>query len=624
MKYIEGSRDVATTRSSFLSSSLFLFLITYCFIFQQPHVAYSIMPTNPATTATETFTHHRTRHSGSSPHYSQTCPKQCSCSHLAIDCHDRELNGIEVLPNITQLAFAYVNTSTISLETLRNATSLINVTWVNSGIEQLGPETFSSLKKLQVLDLSRNKLHAMHWRCFHPLPELKLLNLSHNKLQDLPENIFEGLEELEELSLSHNELHVIPFQMFASLKRLQLLDLSYNTIALLPDDSFLPNQNIINLFLQGNLLTDLSSHSFSGLSNLKTLDLSNNSLRILPRNLFGGLKNLRYLNLGKNSITELSNNSLHGLNKVSSLNLSENPLSVLPSKLLSPCSNLETLIISGTLLQAVQDISLRGLSLLKTLTISNNDNLREIYDYSLTHCPNLEYIDFSGNNLTKIPQSLSTLPKIKILKLGNNPWYCDCRMLWFLKWSKNFSFAHNDLHCTSPYTNGKLDMFVTLRGLNCKATQLVSTTPPLLYQLGTDALLECSFTGSPSPSITWVTPTSLAFHWNPNPVLPHQFSSHPDAHYSNLMPLRSDNNARIKVLENGTLYIQNILRSDCGIYTCFASNPTANATAQVTLRVDPITIYNIKIVSILVGAASALAFLFATLLVQFIRYLYQR
>ncbi|PSN37673.1 hypothetical protein C0J52_05613 [Blattella germanica] len=651
MRHIQGSRDVAanaSTRPSFLSSSLFLLLIICCFFFQQPHVAYSIMSTdyntansNPATmtfgdATTVLYPHHRTRHSGSSSHYSQSCPDQCTCLHdhhtsaassfLLMNCHDREFNGIEIPSNITELTFITVNITTLSPIILKNATLLINVTWQNSNIEQIEQESFTSLKKLEKLDLSRNKLQAVHWKTFHPLTELKMLNLSHNKFHDLPEYIFEGLEKLEELSLSYNELHVITFQVFAPLKVIHLLDLSYNTIALLPDDFFLPNQNIVHLFLQGNLLTSLQSESFAGLIHLNTLDLSNNTLRNLPRNLFLGLKNLQYLNLGRNYLKELSSNSFQGLDKLTWLNLSDNALQCLPTKLFKPCSNLETLIITNTQLEMMIDADLNGLTKLKTLIINNNAFLREIDDYTLVHCPNLQYIDFSGNNLTKLPHSLSTLANVQNLKLGSNPWSCDCRMLWFLKWSKNLTFTQNELQCASPsYINAKRsNMLLTLRGLNCKATQLVNTTPPQLYELGTDALLECTFIGSPTPSITWITPTNLVFHWNPNPNIPDGFSKHPYAHYSNLSIISGDDNARVKVLENGTLYIQNILRSDCGEYTCFASNPTANVTAHVTLRVDPITIYHIKIISILVGAASAVAFLCATLFVQLLRYLYHR
>jgi hypothetical protein len=106
--------------------------------------------------------------------------------------------------------------------------------------------------------------------------------------------------------------------------------------------------------------------------------------------------------------------------------------------------------------------------------------------------------------------------------------------------------------------------------------------------------------------------------------MPDEFSKHPHAHYLNKTVISAEDNARLQVLDNGTLYIHNVLRSDCGRYTCFATNPSANVTAYVVLNVDPVTIYHIKIISILVGAASAVAFLFATLLAQLLKYVYHR
>lgn len=646
MRAYQRSRDVAataSTRPTILSASLLLFLTTFCSIIQQPHAAYSVMPTadfNTANTSLATadttvlYPHHRTRHSGSFSHSPQPCPQQCNCLHdqssspafLAINCHERDFTGIEIPVNVTHLSFVGVSVVTLNTATFGNATLLKNITWQNSGIVQLEQDTFEKLKSLNLLDLSKNTLHTVHGKTFHPLSELKLLNLSHNMLHDLPENIFEGLEKLEELSLSYNEFHVIPFQVFAPLKLLKLLDLSYNTIALIPNDFFLQNQLMIFLFLQGNHLTALSSQSFAGMHNLTVLDLSNNTLNHLPRNLFSGLRSLQYLNLGKNLLNELSSNSFYGLNQLVWLNLSVNPLHCLPKKLFSPCSNMETLIIANTQMKMLLYTDLNGLVNLKTLIIKNNMYLREIDDYTLIQCPKLQYIDLSGNNLTKLPQSLSTLTHVQKLYLVSNPWTCDCRMLWFLHWSKNLTLVQSELLCASPsYIDAKRsNMLHTLRGLNCKATQLVSSTPALLYGLGSDALLECSFDGSPSPSITWITPTNLILHWNPNPTIPDEFSNHPYAHYSNLTVISVEDSSRVQVLENGTLYIRNILRSDCGRYTCLGTNPMANVTTYVLLRIDPTTIYNIKIVSILVGAASAIAFLCATLFIQLLQYLYHR
>jgi hypothetical protein len=81
---------------------------------------------------------------------------------------------------------------------------------------------------------------------------------------------------------------------------------------------------------------------------------------------------------------------------------------------------------------------------------------------------------------------------------------------------------------------------------------------------------------------------------------------------------------RVEILENGTLHISPVLRVDCGVYTCMASNPLSNVTTHVVLNIDPVLIYNIKMNTLLVGVLSAVAFLSLTLIVQFIRYLCAR
>lgn len=78
-------------------------------------------------------------------------------------------------------------------------------------------------------------------------------------------------------------------------------------------------------------------------------------------------------------------------------------------------------------------------------------------------------------------------------------------------------------------------------------------------------------------------------------------------------------NSRVQILENGTLLVQNVSRSDCGKYMCIASNPVSNVTEEVFLHLDVATYENIKIMSILVGLQCAGGFLFLTLLFQAVR-----
>nr|CAD7439061.1 unnamed protein product [Timema bartmani]CAD7454324.1 unnamed protein product [Timema tahoe] len=57
--------------------------------------------------------------------------------------------------------------------------------------------------------------------------------------------------------------------------------------------------------------------------------------------------------------------------------------------------------------------------------------------------------------------------------MENNPWACDCRMLWFVEWSRKLNLTPSALHCGSnnPREHARHNnMLLTLRSLNCKPT----------------------------------------------------------------------------------------------------------------------------------------------------------
>lgn len=137
------------------------------------------------------------------------------------------------------------------------------------------------------------------------------------------------------------------------------------------------------------------------------------------------------------------------------------------------------------------------------------------------------------------------------------------------------------------------------------------------------ALLECRYLANPLPSITWITPERHVFHWNPEPAIEDIFHKHPPSHDANGYPLRG-NPPRILVLENGTLFIQNVSRNDCGKYICLATNPVSNVTDQVYLHLDTTNYEQIKIISVFVGIQAAAAFLILTLIVQLVRWILRK
>lgn len=515
-----------------------------------------------------------------------------------------------------------VQAAAIPVSALEASIGLQNLVWTSSGIENVESGVFRTTLHLERLDLGDNRLSELPSDVFHPLHQLQYLNLTGNRLHALPQLLFDGLNHLREIRLAANLLSVLPYQAFAPARELLRLDLSSNLLVSLPDHSFQPNQQLQELRLAGNRLTKLPSRLFSGLTQLKVLDLAKNEIDTLPRGLFSDLTTLEHLDLENNPIARLADTAFQGLANLRWLSLSHLPISSLPAGVWRSTRKLRTLLLSETKLENLRNENLAGLNDLETLEIRNSP-LREIGQLTLNETPSLRRIDLRNNDLTFLPANVASLPLLNELQLQGNPWACDCRMFWFVKWAESRTHLQaafqSGLKCGHK-VGGTVDTLQTLRYLKCSPPILVRATNTQQYRLLSSVLLECEFSGNPAPSLTWVTPNGLVLHWMPDPAFPDAFVEHPSVHkWLSNQPIIDDR--RIRVLENGSLYITMLLRQDVGKYKCTAVNPIANETIYVTLHMDPVTLHNIKIFSIIVGAISAAAFLLLTLLLQLLRYL---
>lgn len=536
----------------------------------------------------------------------EACPSGCTCNITTTLC-----DGVAV-PQY-RLSREYL---------LANATNVKQIVWTNSKVNSLEVGLFEGIYNLEYIDLSRNEIgKRTEPGLFAHLSRLKYLNISHNFIEDIPRSTFFDLVNLEILDVSHNQLRVIPFQLFGPMSNLQYLDISHNKIATFLDYYFSLNRQLKVLFLNNNSLVKITSNALVNLKELEKLDISSNKLDYIPKNLFDDFEKLLELNLRDNQFEHISQDVFKNLKKLKLLNMSVNRLKVLPSMLFQHNENIRTIYLDDTELTVIQNTNFKGLSTLEKLIIRNNSFLHEIETFVFQDTPALNYLDLSSNALVTLPQSLKHLDKLRDLILNNNPWSCDCRMAWFASWAESRKdIIKSELSCPLTYPN---DMLRILNHTNCKPPLLVSSSPVTLYRLQSDALLSCKFEGNPPPSITWITPTSMVFHWNPDPLVPDIFHKHGIAHDQYYKPI--DNfKSRVKVLEDGSLFIQDIHREDCGTYLCFATNPTANFTAEVVLNIDPMGMYEIKIYSLLCGAICAVAFLGLTLLVQALRYIIYR
>lgn len=557
--------------------------------------------------------------------YHGPCPASCLCSEedvLQLECRNSTTSALFLPSQAASISYHFMTHDDFHRPVIVRATSIVKLAWQNSQLTDITSELFSNLQSLAHLDLSQNLIANIDEAALQNLSSLKTLNLSNNALAFLPHGLFLFNHYLTELYLDGNFLQSVPFHTLAPLKDLNILDLSLNRINEIQDDIFVLNRKINSIHLQSNLISRLSTRTFAYLYDLKSLNLVNNSLTELPRNLFKDLTKLQYLNLASNSLHRLLPDAYKGLTQLRWLNMSDNPLNVLPAGLFQFSPLLETLGVDSTDIELVDEHLLDRLKNLNSLSMKNNVHLEVLEDNLFTDVKKLKAIDLSRNNLTTLPNSLQTLQNLTSLDISENPWMCDCRIAWFPSWlevNRNMRLETRNLRCASTLFSLRGLTFVpTLRGLDCKPPNLIFTNPAEMYILKSTALLQCIYSGYPPPSITWVTPTGLTFHWNPNPALPDEFSKHPTSHNPDMTPINYQP-PRVHVTENGSLLVVNITRADAGLYTCLAANPMANDTSYIRVMIDPVTMQEEKLISIAVGIATAAFFLGFSLLINLLR-----
>ncbi|XP_057655817.1 uncharacterized protein LOC130893605 [Diorhabda carinulata] len=530
-----------------------------------------------------------------------------------LQCRNRTMENLYIGTDVVYLDLEYVIGGSLDVKNIRH------LRWVFSSLTVINNVVINP-ENLITLDLSFNNITVLENYQFHNYTHLTRANLSHNIIDYLPRDVFKSHIKLEVLCLSHNNLKAIPFQAFSFIESLKELDLSHNKLVTFLDHFFKFNKYIEVLLLNNNNLTKITSNSFADLTDLKRLDLSHNSLTFISRGLFDSLSHLQYLNLASNPLMNMASGTFRGLSNLRILNLSDNRLTQLTFGLLHFSPLLSSISIDNTLIEVIHNTELLGVPKLNILTLKRNKKLKFIETYVFADTPVLSELDISGCNLTFLPQSIANLTYLTKLNISDNPWACDCRMFWFARWAaiKKGNVLMSDLTCgPDAYPD---DMLPTLDHLNCTSPTIIHKTPTRLYRLKSDALLECRYAANPPPSITWVTPRREVYHWNPDPSIPDTFYKHPHAHDQLMTPLRIIP-PRIQVLDNGTLWIKNVTREDCGRYTCYASNPIANQTDDVLLHIDPADWNRVRVISLIVGTQSAGGFLGLTLFIQFLRYL---
>ncbi|XP_024116963.1 peroxidasin isoform X4 [Oryzias melastigma] len=295
------------------------------------------------------------------------------------------------------------------------------------------------------------------------------------------------------------------------------------------------------LDLRFNKIKDLQPGSFSRLKNLNTLLLNNNQIRRIPRGAFEDLENLKYLRLDSNALN--CNCELLWLADL--------------LKLYAESGNAQAAATCD------HPSRLQGRSVATLTAEELNCEVPRI-----TSEP--QDVDVTSGNTVYFTCRAEGNPKPQIIWLRNNN-ALNMRDDSRLNLLEDGTLMIQDTRetdqgvyqCMARNVAGEVKTSqVTLRYFGAPTRPSFVIQPQNTEVLvGESVTLECSATGQPQPRVSWTK--------------------------GDRTPLPND--PRITITTSGGLYIQNVLQTDGGQYTCFASNnvDTIHATAFIIVQATP-------------------------------------
>ncbi|XP_062196238.1 probable LRR receptor-like serine/threonine-protein kinase At2g24230 [Phragmites australis] len=282
--------------------------------------------------------------------------------------------------------------------------SLLALNLSGNAISGALPNNVGNFARLQALDVSHNAFTGALPQALGSLAGLQVLNASHNQFQgQVPGAVVTGCRSLVAMDLSGNALNG-DLPDLSPLRLLAYLNLSGNRLG----------GSVIGAFQEQLRVIDLSNNRFSGLnfssgyagSSLMYLDLSGNEL-LGEFTIAGRFRNLRHVNLAHNPL--FNGNLLLSVGEISELeyvNFSSTGLhGHIPTEFSSRLVGLKVLDLSqNNISGVVPDLSSLQL---RVLDLSVNNLTGEIPVALVKKLASMERFNFSYNNLTVCASELS-------------------------------------------------------------------------------------------------------------------------------------------------------------------------------------------------------------------------
>ncbi|XP_078596939.1 uncharacterized protein LOC144873447 [Branchiostoma floridae x Branchiostoma japonicum] len=351
--------------------------------------------------------------------------------------------SLETLPNmafnglsaLTHLDMRHNHISYLPLGVFEGLSSLDHIDLSNN---QLDTSEAQLPQTLDYLDLSQNNFNndVSSWhlrRCFNPISVnfegvklVRYLNMSYNKLVFVDIACFPG--SVVVLDLQHNGIYQfrgIGINVVFAIPSLRYLDLSHNDIKSSWPDVRIPKTTLETLKMDNNAINGVNWGNTGGLVRLETLTLSHNHIRIIGRGDFQMLVQLTHLDLSHNEINTVRPSAFRGLSRLQILDLSNNQIQNITMTTFEDLGNLTHLNLAAN----------------RIAVIGN----------AFQHLFGLKNLNLSSNRLSVFNQTTlgPVIQRLENLDVANNPFLCDCNLLWFVEWAQARDYTVANWH--NPY-----------------------------------------------------------------------------------------------------------------------------------------------------------------------------
>ena len=327
------------------------------------------------------------------------------------------------MPDLLNVAFGL--SLSLNLSTL-NLSYSYRINSISSDL--FDPLVNFNLRQLILLKVIKST--SLKANTFTSLRRLLILDLGQSVLTFIEENAFKGLDYLQVLYLGKSTF-VFPWMPSNYLFPLNLYELNLNEVEVNRVYSFSRLHLLTTLTLRKSSHFPLNASSFSITNSLQQLNLADSILVSLPNEPFVTLTSLTLLDLSNCEIS-LKHNIFHNLKSLVTLKLANCSVYQLTPGLFRDQLNLRELDLSRNFISEWPDLSFVPL-------------------------PNLEYLFLQNNKIKVLSQTFFRKKKALTIDLNTNPFNCSCEMLWFRRLiepgisDSQFNFLHKNKYiCASP------------------------------------------------------------------------------------------------------------------------------------------------------------------------------